>query len=98
MNTSPVDDSVPLPAGWTAPRLAADDVVARCRQAHGFQADRDFWREFSRIYTEAETTVEPAQRFAFATEVDGRLARMGLAPWSIMSRQGTAGNPDPRSG
>ena len=95
MNISPVDDSAPLLAEWTTPRLAADGVVAKCRQVNGFQADQDFWSEFRRIYAEAETSVPPAQRLAFAAEVDGRLAGMGLVPWSIMSRQ-AAGSPTPR--
>lgn len=86
MNTSPLDDSLPHLPAWIHPRLAADAVVAKCRQALGFQAEQDFWVEFGRIYADAETTVRPEQRFAFATEVDGRLARMGLAPWSLMSR------------
>lgn len=85
MKTSPLDDSLPHSHAWTNPRLAADDVLARCRQAHGFPAEQEFWERFRRIYAEAETTVRPEQRFAFATEVDGRLARMGLAPWSIKS-------------
>lgn len=100
MKNSPLTDAfagplLPAPA-WTSPRLAADAVVARCRQAHGFQAEGEFWNEFGRIYAEAETTVEPGQRFAFATEVDGRLARMGLAPWSLVSRLRTTGRPPSR--
>lgn len=86
MKASPLDDSLPLPPRWTAPRHAADGVVEKCLQTHGFQAEHDFWTAFRRIYEEAETRVEPGQRFAFATEVDARLARMGLAPWSLMSR------------
>jgi len=86
MKTSPVDESLPPSRDWTTPRVAADGVVEKCRQAHGFQAEQDFWTGFRHIYEEAEARVQPEQRFAFATEVDGRLARMGLTPWSIMSR------------
>lgn len=93
MKASPLDESLPLPSRWTTPRHAADGVVEKCHRAHGFQAEHDFWLEFRRIYEEAETRVEPGQRFAFATEVDARLARMGLAPWSLMSRVQANGGP-----
>lgn len=95
MKTPQLEESPALSPGWIHPRLAADGVAARCRQARGFQAEQDFWKEFRRIYAEAETTVDPAQRFAFAAEVDGRLARMGLAPWSIMSRLAAADDLPP---
>lgn len=85
MKSSPVRNTLAPPAAWINPRRAADAVVAKCRQSRGFQAEHDFWMEFRRIYAEAEITVQPEQRFAFATEVDGRLARMGLSAWSIMS-------------
>src|SRR5690554_1418765 len=73
MKTSPVDESLPPSRDWTTPRVAADGVVEKCRQAHGFQAEQDFWTGFRHIYEEAEARVQPEQRFAFATEVDGRL-------------------------
>lgn|SRR5690625_2168768 len=90
---SPNDDSLPHSTAWMHPRLAADAVVARCRQTRGFQAEHDFWIDFARIYTEVENTVRPEQRFAFSTEVDERLAQMGLATWSIMSHLGARDDP-----
>lgn len=60
--------------------------MVECRQTRGFQADQEFWLEFGHTYARIEPTVRPEQRFAFAMQVDGRLAEMGLAPWSIMGR------------
>lgn len=82
----PLDASLANSPGRTCPRQAAEVVMKRCRQARGFQAERDFWMEFGRIYAQVRATVAEDQQFAFATQVDGRLAEMGLAPWSIMSR------------
>lgn len=84
MSAFPLDDSLPESCIWTSPRQAADAVILKCQQKHGFQSEQDFWDEFSHIYAEAETTVRPEQRLAFTTEVDGHLVRMGLAAWSIV--------------
>lgn len=97
ISASPNDDSLPHSTLWMHPRLAADAVAARCHQTRGFQAEHDFWLDFARIYTEVENTVRPEQRFAFAMEVDERLAQMGLAAWSIVSHLGAVDDPAPRA-
>lgn len=66
--------------------------MTRCRQSHGFQTEHEFWAEFGHVYADVESTVHPDQRFAFATRVDGHLAEMGLASWSVMSRLVLAGS------
>lgn len=99
MSTMPPANPIPLhpPARFLEPDEAVDLVVSRCLRGACFGPEKDFWDGFARTYSQVEEQVDPERRFAFSIRVDARLAQMGLAPWSVMSRivarqaaQGTA--------
>lgn len=88
MSTMPPATSIPLPppARWMAADEAVDRLMADCLRNSSFGPEKDFWDAFACAYARIESRVDPQRRFAFAIRVDSRLAQMGLAPWSVMSR------------
>jgi len=89
MSTLPPAISFPLQAPPTPgldPDDAVDRLMAQCLRNSSFGPEKDFWDAFARAYARMEARVDPQRRFAFAVRVDSRLAQMGLAPWSVMSR------------
>lgn len=88
MSTMPPANTLPLqpPARYIEPDDAVDLVMSRCLRGACFGPEKDFWDTFSCTYSQVEEQVDPDRRFAFSIRVDSRLAQMGLAPWSVMSR------------
>ena len=88
MSTMPPATSIPLPppSRLLDPDEGVDLVMSRCLRGSCFGPEKDFWDTFAHIFSEVEAQVHPEQRFAFSIRVDARLAKMGLAPWSVMSR------------
>lgn len=88
MSTMPPASTVPLhpPARFLEPDEAVDLVMSHCLHGACFGPEKDFWESFSHTFCQVEARVDPKRRFAFSIRVDSRLAQMGLAPWSVMSR------------
>jgi len=88
MSTMPPATPISLhpPARFLEPDEAVDLVMSRCLRGACFGPEKDFWDSFARTYWQVEEQVDPERRFAFSIRVDSRLAQMGLAPWSVMSR------------
>ena len=85
---SAVPASIPEP--WLDADQATEQVMSECLRGSCFGPEAEFWAAFAITYAWVEAKVDPSQRFAFATRVDGRLVEMGLAPWSITSRLAAA--------
>lgn len=88
MSTMPPATPISLhsPARFLEPDEAVDLVMSCCLRGACFGPEKDFWDGFARTFSQVEEQVDPERRFAFSIRVDSRLAQMGLAPWSVMSR------------
>jgi len=88
MSTMPPASPLPLqaPASYLEPDEAVELVMSLCLRGPSFGPEKDFWETFSHTYSQVRRQVDPERRFAFGIHVDARLAQMGLAPWSVMSR------------